>query len=56
MPLNWTIRTKQDLEEAVERCGFLPLFANSVPGFSVEEHAAPEVWYREGSSDWPVWA
>ena len=52
---NLCIRTKKDLEEAVEEYGFLPLFANSVPGFSVEEHAVPEVWYSEGSSDWPVW-
>ena len=49
------IRTKKDLEGAVEAYGFLPLFANSVPGFSVEEHAVPEVWYSPGSDDWPVW-
>ena len=49
------IRTKKDLTDAVEACGFLPLFANSVPGFSVEEHAVPEVWYSPGSDDWPVW-
>ena len=49
------IRTKKDLEDAVEEYGFLPLFANSVPGFSVEEHAVPEVWYSPGSDDWPVW-
>ena len=50
-----TVRTKQDLIEAVRKYGFVPLFANSVPGFSVEEHAVPEVWYSAGSSDWPVW-
>ena len=49
------IRTKKDLTDAVEAYGFLPLFANSVPGFSVEEHAVPEVWYSPGSDDWPVW-
>ena len=49
------IRTKKDLEDAVEEYGFLPLFANSVPGFSVEEHAVPEIWYSPGSDDWAVW-
>ena len=49
------IQTKQDLSDAVEAYGFLPLFANAIPGFSVEEHAAPEVWYTPGSDDWPVW-
>ena len=39
----------------MEKYGFVPLFAGSVPGFSVEEHAVPEVWYSEGSSEWPVW-
>ncbi len=49
------IRSKQDLIDAVKEYGFLPLFANAVPGFSVEEHAVPEVWYSPGSDDWPVW-
>ena len=55
MAFDFTVRTKEDLIRAVERYGFVPLFANSVPGFSVEEHAVPEVWYSEGSDDWPVW-
>ena len=55
MAFDFTVRTKEDLIRAVQRYGFLPLFACAVPGFSVEEHAAAEVWYSEGSSDWPVW-
>ena len=35
------IASQQDLAEAVERLGILPLFANSLTGFSVEEHVAP---------------
>ena len=48
------IRTKADLEEAVERLGFVPLFQNSVPGFSVEEHVAREAWFssEEGVWEW----
>ena len=54
-PFEFTVRTKKDLTDAVERFGFVPLFAGSVPGFSVEEHASPGVWYKKGSSDWKVW-
>ena len=46
------IRTKKDLVDAVGRFGFVPLFRNSIPGFSVEEHVAPEAWF---SSDEGVW-
>lgn len=52
--LDIVIRSEADLISAVETCGILPFFANSVPGFSVEENSAPEVWYT-GSSDWPAW-
>ena len=48
------IRTKADLVEAVQRLGIVPLFANSVPGFSVEEHVDPSVWFAgdEGVWEW----
>ena len=46
------IRKKEDLIKAVESCGFVPLFRNSIKGFSVEEHVAPEVWF---SGDEGVW-
>lgn len=43
MSFDFTVNSIKDLTEAMETFGFVPLFANSVPGFSVEEHAAPEV-------------
>ncbi len=48
------VRTQADLEEAVRRLGFVPLFAGSIPGFSVEEHVAPEAWFssEEGVWEW----
>ena len=46
------IRTKQDLVDAVENYGFLPLFQNSIRGFSVEEHATPSAWFSEGLGVW----
>ena len=55
MKFDFTIRTKQDLIDAVETYGFVPLFANSVPGFSIEEHVAEEVWFNhdtEGVWEW----
>ncbi len=52
---DFVIRTREDLVRAVEAYGFLPLFRNPVSGFSVEEHASPEVWYSEGDSRWDVW-
>ena len=52
---DFIIRTKEDLVRAVQTYGFVPLFKNSVPGFSVEEHAVPEIWYSPGSDDWAVW-
>ena len=50
-----TIRAKQDLIDAVRTFGIVPLFANSIPGFSVEEHVSPEVWFsdeNEGVWEW----
>ena len=33
--------------------GVVPLFCNSIPGFSVEEHVAPEAWFDSGQDG--VW-
>ena len=53
MGFDFTIRTKQDLADAVEAFGIVPLFRNSIPGFSAEEHTAPEVWFPdEGEGIW----
>ncbi len=49
---DFTVRKKQDLIDAVHDFGFVPLFANSIKGFSVEEHVAREAWF---SSDDGVW-
>ena len=50
--LDFTIRTKEDLIHAVQRLGFLPLFANSLPGFSIEEHVSPRVWFTDEPGVW----
>ncbi len=53
--LDFKIRTKKDLTDAVESFGFLPFFACSVPGLSIEEHAASDVWYSSADGEWKVW-
>ena len=52
-PFHFYIETKADLIEAVDRFGFMPLFTNSISGFSVEEHVSPDVWFSD--SDDGVW-
>ena len=42
---DFIVRTKQDLIDAVQEFGIVPLFENAIPGFSVEEHVVPAVWF-----------
>ncbi len=39
------LRTPEELISFVNEVGFLPLFANSVPGFSAEEHTEAGKWW-----------
>lgn len=41
----YRIRTWQELVKWINEVGFLPLFANEIPGFSVEEHVSPDFWW-----------
>lgn len=47
--LDWNdplrIRTWQELVNWINEIGFLPLFANEIEGFSVEEHVSPDYWW-----------
>ncbi len=42
------IRSADDVIRLVEDVGFLPFFANHIPGFSVEECCPRELWFEEG--------
>jgi len=53
MKFDFFIRSEEDLIEAVRIFGFVPLFKNSVPGFSVAEHVSPDVWFPENGEG--VW-
>jgi len=52
---DFCVRTQDDLVDAVERFGVVPLFRNSIPGFSVEEHVDPRAWFsaaEDGVWEW----
>ena len=40
----YRIRSWRELINWINEVGFLPLFANEVPGFSAEEHVSPLFW------------
>lgn len=49
------ITSYSDLKTAVQELGFLPFFACSVPGFSIEEHVENDLWYSAVDGGWKVW-
>ena len=49
---DYIFRTMADLEQAVEELGFLPFFANEIPGFSIEEHTPREIWFSDQPGPW----
>ena len=50
--LDFMIRKKADIIQAIERFGFLPFFINSIPGFSIEEHTDPQIWFSDEAGPW----
>ncbi len=49
------IRSAQDMEQLVLEWGFLPFFKNDIPGFSIEEHTPPELWFGDDGEIWGPW-
>ena len=51
------IRSAADMEALVLEWGFLPFFKNDIPGFSIEEHTPPELWFgdSDGGEGWGPW-
>ena len=47
-----TLRSPEDVRETVRRLGFLPFFRNEIPGFSIEEHTPPALWFTEVPGPW----
>ena len=46
------IKEFDDLKAAVEELGFVPFFENSIPGFSIEEHVDPRIWFSNEDGPW----
>ena len=49
------LRSPEDLLELIQKLGFLPLFSNEIPGFSVEEHTHSSSWWTDDPASDP-WA
>ena len=45
----------EDLRALVREIGFLPLFSNEIPGFSVEERTPPGDWWTDRPGDPWAW-
>ena len=41
------IHTVDEAIAYINKVGFLPLFKNDIPGFSLEERTVPEFWWSE---------
>lgn len=50
----YRIRIWQELVNWVNEVGFLPLFANEIEGFSVEEHTSSDYWWT-GNAEQDPW-
>ena len=50
----YRIRSPKELVNWINEVGFLPLFGNSVKGFSVEEHVSPDYWWT-GNREQDPW-
>ena len=48
------IHTVEQLMDYIDQIGFLPLFRNDIPGFSVEEHTVAQGWWS-GDPDKDPW-
>ena len=51
---DFVIGSMDDLIDAIGEFGFVPFFANSIDGFSLEEHIADGCWYY-GEDPWEAW-
>lgn len=49
------LHSPEDLLDLVRKIGFLPLFSNEIPGFSVEEHTPSDDWWTDRPGDPWAW-
>ena len=51
------VRDPEGMMDLIRQYRLIPFFANSVPGYSIEEHVPPEFWFTEenlGPWDWKI--
>lgn len=53
--MRW-ISSAGDMESLAQSYGFLPFFANEIPGYSIEEHTPPELWFPDDETLGGPWA
>ena len=41
------IQKPEDILKLIDEWGFVPFFKNEIPGFSVEEHTDPSLWFSD---------
>ncbi len=46
------LKCAEDMIKLAEEWGFLPLFANEINGFSVEEHTPASLWFTDLEGPW----
>ena len=46
------LTSPQAVLETVKALGFLPFFRNRLPGFSLEEHCPPSLWFTDQPGPW----
>lgn len=49
------LHSPKELGDLVRKIGFLPLFSNDIPGFSVEEHTLANDWWTDDPGDPWAW-
>ena len=50
--LKFTIRSQEDMEDIIRKAGIMPLFSNSIEGFSIDEHTPLSVWNDPDGGPW----
>ena len=55
MAYDFTVRTKQDLIDALQEYGIVPYFSTSIPGFSLEEHCPPSILFNDTEENTWEW-
>ena len=55
MAYDFTVRSKQDLIDAVREYGIVPYFSTSIPGFSLEEHCEPWILFNDTEENTWEW-